>query len=38
MGIIFNGEFQIGFVIGLAAMYIFKPLVDSGLARLLKKN
>ena len=38
MGIIFNGNFQIGLIIGLAAMYIFKPLVDASLKRLFKKN
>lgn len=32
----FNGI--IGFTLGLGAMYIFKPLVDSGLAKLFRKN
>lgn len=30
--------FFIGLVIGAAAMFIFKPLVDSGLAKLFRKN
>ena len=28
----------VAFVLGLAAMFIFKPLVDSGLKKLFSKN
>lgn len=28
----------ISFVLGLATMYIFKPLVDSSLKKMFKKN
>jgi len=27
-----------GLFVGLVAMYVFKPLVDAGLAKLFKKN
>lgn len=31
-------DFIQGLLIGLCAMYIFKPLVDSGLKKLFDKN
>jgi hypothetical protein len=31
-------EFIQGLFVGLVAMYVFKPLVDSGLKKLFRKN
>ena len=38
LGMILSRNFIVGFFVGAVLMLIFKPMIDSGLGKLFKKN
>jgi hypothetical protein len=38
IGLIFSGKFLIGLGIGSILVYFFKPIIDSGIKKIIKKN